>query len=50
MVHCALLITSAQTNRSTRGRDDNGKHLDRGREMAGTLQLHFPHEMASIAH
>jgi hypothetical protein len=36
MVDCALLITSAPNKRSIEGRNDNGEHLDRGREKAGS--------------
>jgi hypothetical protein len=36
MVSCALLIPSAHTKGSRGAWDDNGEHLDRGREKAGS--------------
>ena len=41
MVHCALLVSSTHHKHSTGGQYNNGEHLDRGREKAGTLQSHF---------
>src|SRR5947208_3694791 len=39
MHHCALLVSSAHHKRSTGGRYNNGKHLDKGREKAAALQF-----------
>ncbi len=36
MVHCALLVSSTHHNHSTGGQYNNGEHLDRGREKAGS--------------
>jgi hypothetical protein len=44
MVRRGRLVPWARNERSTGGWDDNGEHLDKGREKAATLQLHLEAE------